>query len=241
MINILASLLPLKDGSFLDVGVNVGQTLVKVKSVDPMRTYIGFEPNSACVFYVDELIRQNQFQNCMIVPVGVFNKDEVRPLNFFNDSAVSSSSSMIMDGRSSDSIRSMKFVPVFTFETIEHSFAIEEVAFVKVDVEGAELEVLRSLAQLIHRCRPFLLIEVLPDYSGRISVRTDRQKKMERFLKDADYDIFRVEKTSHGAFRGLAEVNTFGSRSDVRLSDHLIVPRELAPLVQGRGLLSPNV
>src|SRR5262245_40272959 len=61
MLEILDGLLARTKGAFIDVGVNVGQTLVKVKSISIDRSYIGFEPNPACLYYVGELIKQNQF------------------------------------------------------------------------------------------------------------------------------------------------------------------------------------
>ena len=42
MIELLAMLLKEKEGAFIDVGVNVGQTLIKLKSIDINRKYIGF-------------------------------------------------------------------------------------------------------------------------------------------------------------------------------------------------------
>src|SRR6185436_11975470 len=33
-----------RSGAVIDVGVNVGHTLIKVKTADPQRDYIGFEP-----------------------------------------------------------------------------------------------------------------------------------------------------------------------------------------------------
>ena len=39
-------------------------------------------------------------------------------------------------------------------------FADEQVGFLKIDVEGAEMAVLRGLVQTIERCRPPMMIEV---------------------------------------------------------------------------------
>lgn len=60
MLKILTSLFKLRSGTFLDIGVNLGLTLIKVKSVNADRNYIGFKPNPACVFYIEELKRINK-------------------------------------------------------------------------------------------------------------------------------------------------------------------------------------
>jgi hypothetical protein len=84
MIDLLAKVLQKRSGAFLDVGVNVGQTLVKIKALDPDREYIGFEPNPACVFYVQNLINANSFPNCTLIPVGLFTKDCILSLDFLD-------------------------------------------------------------------------------------------------------------------------------------------------------------
>ena len=43
------------DGAFIDVGANVGQTLLDTLNAHPMVQYIGFEPNPSCVFYLRTL------------------------------------------------------------------------------------------------------------------------------------------------------------------------------------------
>src|SRR5690606_12356138 len=44
---------------FLDVGVNIGQTILQVKAIYPKIRYIGFEPNSVCVAYLNHLVTLN--------------------------------------------------------------------------------------------------------------------------------------------------------------------------------------
>ena len=61
MIDILKILLFLKDGVFIDIGANIGQTLIKLKCVNPDTQYFGFEPNPSCVFYMRELIKKGTF------------------------------------------------------------------------------------------------------------------------------------------------------------------------------------
>ena len=67
----LASFMKARGGLFVDVGVNLGQTLLKVKSIEPGRAYTGFEASTECVHYVSELIKANQFTNVTVIPVGL--------------------------------------------------------------------------------------------------------------------------------------------------------------------------
>ncbi len=63
MVQVLEKITKLKHGTFIDVGVNIGQTLIKLRSVDKEREYLGFEPNPLCVFYTEELIKKIIFKN----------------------------------------------------------------------------------------------------------------------------------------------------------------------------------
>lgn len=226
MVDLLATLLDQRPGAFLDVGVNVGQTLVKVKAIDPDREYIGLEPNPVCVFYTQNLIRWNAFERCTLLPVGLFTHDSVLALDLFaEDDAADSSASMISHFREDSVVHSSVFVPVFRFDSLAKILGDTVVGVVKIDVEGAELEVLKSLLQLIRRDRPAILIEVLPVYSQDNTFRRERQDKLETLFADAGYALHRVGKTRSGAYAGLEPIEAIGIHSDLTKCDYLALPR----------------
>ena len=63
MYSLLKTLLEIKEGLFIDVGINIGQTLIYLRSVNSFIEYMGFEPNPNCIFYLNYLIEENSFQN----------------------------------------------------------------------------------------------------------------------------------------------------------------------------------
>ena len=226
MTDLLAEVLQGRSGAFLDVGVNLGQTLIKVRALDPHRAYVGFEPNPLCVSYVHDLIKENAFENCTLLPVGLFTDDCVLSLNRYSDDPTDSSASLIEDFRLDRGVRSRVFVPVFKFGTVAKLLGDAGVGIVKIDVEGAELEVVQSLLELIKRDRPVILMEVLPVYSDDNSSRRNRQLALERILADADYAILRVEKTVSGDYDGLKHIESIGIHSDLTQCDYVAVPSE---------------
>ncbi len=110
MINVLKVVLPMGEKRFVDVGINTGQTLLKLKSVSSKIEYIGFEPNPFCVNYVYKLIECNSFENTTIIPVGISDKTEVGVLNFIGDSKADSAASMIADFRKDHIIKRKEFI-----------------------------------------------------------------------------------------------------------------------------------
>ena len=87
MSQILEKLLPERKGLFLDVGANIGQTLLKLKSIEPDVLYYGFEVNPACLFYLNELIKANKFTGTSIIPVGLSDRTGLASLHFFSKNA----------------------------------------------------------------------------------------------------------------------------------------------------------
>lgn len=232
MIGVLEKLLTERKGAFLDIGVNLGQTLVKVKGIELGRKYIGFEPNSACVFYVKQLIKDNKFEDCTILPVGLFTEDNVLSLECINNTEVDSSASLIKDFRPDRVIYYKILVPVFRFQSIAKLLNIDEVGIVKIDVEGAELEVVQSLYQVFRDDRPFVLLEILPIYSSENLTRRERQEELERIFNELSYVFFRVEKTVDGTFMSLKRIEKIEVHSDLSRCDYVVVPHELVANIQ---------
>lgn len=73
-------------GYFIDVGVNIGQTLIKAKRYFPNLVYVGFEPNPLCAAYVDSLSVINKFENVSVLPCAL--SDNTECLRFLNKQAL---------------------------------------------------------------------------------------------------------------------------------------------------------
>jgi FkbM family methyltransferase len=238
LLPILDVLLAERPGTFIDVGVNLGQSLVKLKSLDPQRQYVGFEPNPFCVVYVQRLIEQNQYRNTTLLPVALFTEDCVLPLDLYSAYPADPSASVIEAFRPDQKVYSRLFVPALRFESVTRQVNVGKVAIVKVDVEGAELEALASLSGAIAQDRPILLMEVLPVYSDKNVRRKARQDEIERILSDADYAIYRIRKGAGDSLVGVERLERFDVHSDLTKCDYLIAPDELAGCLEKRiGLL----
>jgi tRNA G46 methylase TrmB len=59
MTDVLEHLVGIKPGTFVDIGANIGQTLLSLQATHPEVGYIGFEPNVRCAAYLDDLIKSN--------------------------------------------------------------------------------------------------------------------------------------------------------------------------------------
>ena len=64
------------------------------------------------------------------------------------------------------------------------SYGFEKVAFIKIDVEGHELQVLEGAAETIARCRPIMLFET----------KTTARSAVFAFLKDRQFELFYLKQ-----------------------------------------------
>lgn len=226
MIGLLEKILPLKSGIFIDVGVNIGQTLLKLRSVDKEIEYVGFEPNPFCVNYTSKLIALNELKNSILMPFGVSNQTEVGVLNFFHKGNTDSTASIIPEFRPEQKIERKVFIPLFDFSKFDHFVKSDSVGFLKIDVEGAELEVLQSFTEIIKQSNPFILIEILPVYNEQNETRLDRQNKIELLLHDCNYSILRIIKEGDSVAK-LEEVKSFGIHSNLDHCDYICVAKSV--------------
>jgi FkbM family methyltransferase len=190
--HLFASLLRDRPGAFVDIGANVGLYLIWLKSVDESRRYIGFEPNPACCFYLQELIRHNSFDDVSVFPLAL--SDARRQSTFFARRLGDKMGSLHSDHRT-ESDKPFSF-DVLT-EPGDPVFADLDPAalsVMKIDVEGAELEVLRGLKDTLRRHRPVVLCEILvadPAQSG-FSGRMQRLADLLTLTRDLEYQILSV-------------------------------------------------
>ena len=224
MVQVLKRFLKLKKGAFIDIGVNVGQTLIKLRSVDKDREYIGFEPNPSCVFYIEELIKKNNFKNTSVIPVGISDKDEVLPLNIYSENNLTDSAASIIEDFRTQKIHKKIFVPVFSAKTIHNVFS--NIGFIKIDVEGAELEVIESFKDVLSRDRPFVFIEILPSYEISNKTRIDRSDKIVSIISELEYDIYRIIKKPDDSLNEIIKIKEISVHSNLNLCDYIFVPKE---------------
>jgi len=224
MLKLLKMVFELKKGAFLDVGVNLGQTLIMAKSIDHDRFYVGFEPNPSCCFYVAELIRINRFEDVLLIPVGLFNRDSIMQLSLYDDDITNSGGSVIKDYWSYKkwTVKRSMQVPLFTITTIRNSIDLPPFDVIKIDVEGAELEVLNSLQNEIELNKPIIIIEILSAYSKENEIRYERQLQIKKFIERIDYRIIRIITNQKEDLVGLQKIDGFDVNANPNHSNYIL-------------------
>jgi FkbM family methyltransferase len=210
----------LSKGCFVDVGVNIGQTLLKVKYHKPDIQYFGFEPNPICIFYLNELCRINTFKsNTVVFPFAIGSESGITDLTLFNNDQADSSAS-IVSGFRKDSLEKIK-VPVINGYQLTLLFKDFVVGIIKIDVEGGELEVLKAFENIVKRDRPLIVCEILPVYKEENTFRVERQNEVQSFLRYARYGIGRISATME--ITVIKEIDIHGNMDHV---NYIFFPEE---------------
>lgn len=232
MLGVLAVARSMFEGTFVDVGMNVGQTLLAVRATDASWEYIGFEPNPRSWLAASELVAANGFERCTIVPVGL--ADRTFLTSYLSNSFTDESGSIIQDYRDPErhTYQYRQFVSVVRGEEALREAGVPKVGVVKIDVEGAEMEVIRGLESVLSRDRPLMIVEVLPVYDAATptgKLRLGRQSVIEEILQGLGYKILRLHPPQ--AFNA---VSGFGVHADLDLTNYLLYPAEKEqPLFSG--------
>jgi len=194
--------------TIIDVGVNIGQTLIKVKSIGNEINYIGFEPNVHCLNYTNKLIEINQIPHSAIYPIGLSDKKGIEIL--YADNETASGATVLKDFRIKNNANYKFYLPTFPLQDILQEISTNTI--IKIDVEGYELEVIRGMIKLM-KFKPVIICEVLPVYSLSTpngEYRWNRQLELQSILQENDYKIYLIDEIGYSVI-SLDEFYVHGS------------------------------
>lgn len=174
-------------GAFIDVGANVGKIMLELLRIDPAVPYLGFEPQIRAADYLSRLIELNGLSGShRVLPVGLADRSGVARIG--KNAPTDVGATLSVDKWPVGTFDVSESICLFRGDEILDE--IEDIAVIKIDVEGAENEVLDGLQRTISRHRPALIVEVMryqrlidgshPDYGVGPLSETVRQTLIER-------------------------------------------------------------
>lgn len=205
MLPLVTELLSKRTGTFLDVGANIGQTLILVKRADASREYIGFEPDPTAVTYMRRLIELNRWVNCVSVPVAL---GSCMALGELSGQGYADAGNSLLTFDSQPKVTGT--VLVLPGDLVIDLLDLHGVSVIKIDVEGYEIPVLAGLTGTIRRFRPPIIVEVLPPRPGLAEPENSR-----RFETAYGIGSF-ADRERYGAFP-LLESGELGTKADLKV------------------------
>jgi FkbM family methyltransferase len=145
----------------VDAGANIGQyALIAARSVGPAGSVHAFEPVPQNHARAVEHMSRNGFGSARVNRLALW--DEPRDLELHLPASLADNAGAYTVATCADAVRivSCRAVRLDDYVRSEH---VKRVDLIKIDVEGAELHVLRGARDLLARCHPVVLMEVNRD------------------------------------------------------------------------------
>lgn len=240
---LIHGILDRRPGKFLDIGANVGQTLLDYCTSPHRPGYVGFEPNLHCIALITDIISANHMDDCVLTPVGLSAENAVLKL-YLAEVFITDEGASIVPGLRPEKECKVQMVPCYRLDDIRDTLGIDAIGLIKVDVEGAESLVLGGMTDTLRRSRPWIICEVLlRDVHADRDAYQARAGKLMEIIDQAGYVALRIEKSRDGlAVEGFTPLDRFPEEVWTReLADHcdyLFVPgTDAGPVVGGQFLV----
>ena len=149
----------------LDVGANKG--ILSIFFSKYVKQVYSFEPIERTYIRLNENIRINNINNIITYNLGLSNSEKSITFYIPDNQNYSSfdQASYVSDAKTS--LRGFEKVTAVV-KTLD-SFDFEKVDVIKVDVEGAEFDVIKGASILINKCCPLIYIELTYENSNTLS------------------------------------------------------------------------
>ena len=174
---------------FLDVGANVGFfSLLAARLVGPGGGVYAIEPVPTNVRHIEANVRRNAFENVFVIEAAATGEAGTATLLLAKHPGGAAIASA---GPPPDPAGELQ-VRTVSIDGLVASGQIPAPNVVKIDVEGAELDVLAGMGITLREHRPVLVCEV----DGRDGATVDAKRlEVEGALEAAGYDIERLQRS----------------------------------------------
>lgn len=210
-------------GAILDIGSNIGtHTLALARRHTDCHVF-AFEPSVFTFSLLSASAVFNGIENISLFNLGCAASAGIRFLEVDYEAFDWNYGALSFVGRNLDAgnTRPFSFAPLDDF-----SFGDQPVVFIKIDVEGMELDVLKGAARYLEKDRPYVFFEVLHMKDGF---------KCREFLKRFDYKCYWVSTSAYNPdnFNHNPEnIWAHGELSILAVPDGQSVPEFLGPEYQ---------
>jgi FkbM family methyltransferase len=185
------------EGTWIDVGAHHGETTLRHATLNPGLRVYAFEPNLSAAVKL-----MSRVSNYFVIPMAVAEKDGFANLHVNAFDAASSllpfneESLQSWVGGEALKVDSIMTVPTIRLDTFLNLTETKKVNFLKIDAQGADLIVLKSLGDRIRDIAKVILevdVTRTPLYKGAPS-----KDEVIAFLNQHGFSLVSVEKQTHG-------------------------------------------
>lgn len=180
-----------KQGIAVDVGAHFGAVTLALSGL--FKEVLSFEPNDFNYRVLRGNVAVNCLKNVRLFNHGLYSKEATLSLGEQSkqEIAISTNASGDFDGHAANNLGAYLFSEggdrsfAHSARTLD-SFRLADVSFIKIDVQGADGEVLMGSMETIKRCRPVVVFEWEEHLSRHFSVSFETLQKL---FGELDYEL----------------------------------------------------
>ena len=173
---------------FLDVGAHIGYFSIKAApQVGPNGRVVAFEPNPETLKLLRDNVAVNHAENIVVEPIAC--TDRVQNLTLYAAPNVNTGASSLSQQNASISAGdlprpySVRGRPI---DDVVRELNLSRVDAIKIDVEGAEVSVLRGALQTLTRFHPKIVVEVI---ASQLASFQTTPEDVSSVIKSAGYNV----------------------------------------------------
>ncbi len=213
------------DGVVLDVGGHAGQFAKLFARMAPDGKVYTVEPGTYALSILRPAIRFNRLSNITILPVGLSDAPGRATLHvpIKQSGSIGFGLGHIKRDPSLHECRRTLHHPISltTVDDLVESEALTRLDFIKADIEGFELRMIRGSRRTLSHFRPALMMEV---NRRRLARAGNTPEELHAFLALLDYDVYK--------FR--SNLQAFGPADPKESGDFFFVPKERSSTLRTR-------
>lgn len=156
----------------IDCGANIGISVLYYKSIYPDAKVIAFEPDTNNFRLLEENVRQNGYQHVTLHQEAVWTSDG----EIIFSANETEASHIAKQGDSGQAVKSIRFNDFLSKQP--------QIDFLKIDIEGAEWEVITDCAANLSKVNNLFL-----EYHGKVH-ETSKLVDLLRFVREAGFSVY---------------------------------------------------
>ncbi len=209
---------------YFDIGANSGLYSPEIAYRNSSAQIYAFEPQPSCLKKLESTVELNRWSDRFrILPLGLSDRKGELPLS------LSGSGSTFDDSFNDYKSVNKILCKIDTLDNFVLSNSIPKLDFVKIDVEGHEMQVLLGASNTIQKMRPLLFVEIARTINERKYLNRNFEKV---FYLMADMKYFALRSDGKGML--------FPRRRNSKINHvymYLFIPRELVLAVVPKVLI----
>lgn len=146
------------DDVFIDIGANVGAYIFVANEILKPENIFGFEPNEQLYKRLRRIFPKNNFSN---IALSEENTEAEFKIPIIDGKQITSRGTLQKDFKEKFEEKSViQKVKVLKFDDWVVNHGLKKIDFIKIDVEGNEMQTLRGSKNSLQKFRPVLMVEM---------------------------------------------------------------------------------